>query len=1268
MRNRGDKNLLKQPFLHVLTVSLIFSQTVSLVALANPQGATVVHGDVNIQQTAPHQLTIQQNSPQAIINWQSFSIDAHEHTHFAQPSAAAKALNRVTGADPSSILGRLTSTGQVFLVNPNGILFGAGAKVDVGGLTAAAGNISDDDFLAGRNVFNNTPNGIVENLGAITAINGGSVVLQGDHVVNVGEIIANGGTVLLGGGQSVYQLGLVDVSSAGNGTGTVHIQADIDGYVELDGNIYAASVYEGEIGGQVTATGGTLKMLGGHINADGHSGGGTVLLGGDVQGLGQLPNAQHVFAGPEALITANALKQGDGGKIVLWADQETIFQGQLQAKGGEQMGNGGFAEVSGKQNLIYTGMADLSARALDGERGHLLLDPQNITIASLSFDPSVIANLVQWLDPDSSVSLNGSKITQLTDKESGTGNERAYESNNNKRPTLDSGALNGRDAALFDGADDQLLVANDNHINNINTLERSMVIVFRTSNDITRDQVVYEEGNQTNGTSFYIDNGQFYIGAWSTTNSAGSFFASEAIQVNTTYVATMVWDGTNRIYRAYLNGDQVDGDFTIGNDGQLRAHNTQVRFARNHGNTKRHDGNRNHANYFEGHIGESALFNKALTTTERQNMEQYMALRWGTTLNAPGQDYTFSLETLEAQLANANITLMAEDNITINDIADNSLDLNMTAGGSIHFLADNNGDGVGTISMDASDRIVTQGGDMTFTGANIELAELVSNGGNIELNASNNASVNTANAGSGNFTANVDTDNNGNSTASIGDVTANTITLNGSAGGGDTAEFTGAPAPGAGGLVLNNIDTIALNNADIDLNDINWSQNVTVAGNSTIDAATGNITFGNTVNGAGGLALTANNGNINLQGAVGGSTALNSLNVTAQNAIVGNVKTTGTQIYNAAASVNGTIQASEISWNEDVTLTANSTFISTGGDVIANGNVNGAHNLTLNASDDIDFNGALGNIAAIKELNITAADNANFDSTLDAGSVILNAARATFNGVIGANRAPGTFTVNKIDNLTFAKAVNVGDFTQSAGTGITRFNGAGLLASGDVTLNSRRLLGTVRANNLVMNASEVAQLAINSNTLRAGGNSAVLTGTLNGQVGIPAAALAEKVGAGTGLFTLNGIPFPLTPEFERLEVLDNLSGDAPRVINSVGRIAQSRGDGNATVAKSAAGNSVQNVNNAVFEQVNTEFNNQRTPAVGTLNPFAAPRQLMQRDGNLPAGMSEQGMLVDFWRPTLEVDDDLNFSRPIQLDDDLEFYTPTADNDEIAYLQ
>ena len=129
-----------------LAVALALSCS-SYAVYANPTGGQVVAGSASIS-TAPSQVTVNQSSNKAIINWQSFSINEGESTRFNQPSVNSITLNRIKGQDPSKILGSLSANGQVWLVNPNGVYFGPNATIDVSGLLATTHDITNDKFMA----------------------------------------------------------------------------------------------------------------------------------------------------------------------------------------------------------------------------------------------------------------------------------------------------------------------------------------------------------------------------------------------------------------------------------------------------------------------------------------------------------------------------------------------------------------------------------------------------------------------------------------------------------------------------------------------------------------------------------------------------------------------------------------------------------------------------------------------------------------------------------------------------------------------------------------------------------------------------------------------------------------------------------------------------------------------------------------------------------------------------------------------------------------
>ena len=395
-------------------------------AQANPVGGSVVNGSANFA-TSGSTLTVT-NTPGTIINWQGFSIGSNEVTRFAQQSASSTVLNRVVGSDPSSILGTLQSNGRVFLVNPNGILFGAGAVVDVAGLVASTLNLSDADFKAGNYHFTEVPGAAnISNAGNITAQDHGQIYLIAPNVENTGAITAPNGEILLAAGYSVDLVSSDDpnlrvniTAPAGDATnigqliassGSLGLYGTVvsnSGVVSADsatlqgGKIVFKASQRTEISGTVSAngtTGGNIEVLGNQVavmdgatvSADGTQGGGTVLIGGDAHGANpDVQNAQITYVAPTAAISADAVQSGNGGKVVVWADNATQFDGNISARGGAISGNGGWVEVSGRQWLGYAGLVNTTAA--NGMVGSLLLDPTDITIGVGTDSASMVWN------------------------------------------------------------------------------------------------------------------------------------------------------------------------------------------------------------------------------------------------------------------------------------------------------------------------------------------------------------------------------------------------------------------------------------------------------------------------------------------------------------------------------------------------------------------------------------------------------------------------------------------------------------------------------------------------------------------------------------------------------------------------------------------------------------------------------------------------------------------------------------------------------------
>src|SRR2546423_10756988 len=174
-------------------------------AFAGPDGGKVVSGSATINNPGTANVTVNQQSDKAIINWRMFDIGPGEKTTFVQPNANAIALNRVTGGlGPTQILGALDANGQVFVVNRDGIIFGPGAVITTAGFLATTSDIRNEDFMAGRFNFQipGRPDASIVNMGTITATNGGFAALVAPGVRNTGTITAALGTIGLAAGNS----------------------------------------------------------------------------------------------------------------------------------------------------------------------------------------------------------------------------------------------------------------------------------------------------------------------------------------------------------------------------------------------------------------------------------------------------------------------------------------------------------------------------------------------------------------------------------------------------------------------------------------------------------------------------------------------------------------------------------------------------------------------------------------------------------------------------------------------------------------------------------------------------------------------------------------------------------------------------------------------------------------------------------------------------------------------------------------------------------
>jgi|GEM_PF-2679709 len=368
-----------------------------LTLFALPSGEQPVHGEVHFERHEG-QLKIHA-SDGSIVNYKNFDVARHESIEFIQPNASARILNRIQGSSPSQIDGKLRANGRVYLMNPAGIIFGPHAIVQVGGLFAAAAHVKDEDFLLKRDHIFNVKGDVinqgmlkadaihlignkVDNQGVIDAPHGLVTLLSG-HTVMIGEenghcfVAVDREASPLGGITATDLIGLA-INHTGKITAKeVHVEGGDQSTLHVSGAIDV----HGEQGGTVRILGDAITLQTLDIDATGQIAGGTVLVGGDYQGGGDLRKAQLTWADEDVHIDASALRYGNGGKVILWSEGSTLFDGYIRSRGGLEGGDGGLIETSGKMGLgCLQGRVDTLAPL--GRAGEWLLDPLTITIAA----------------------------------------------------------------------------------------------------------------------------------------------------------------------------------------------------------------------------------------------------------------------------------------------------------------------------------------------------------------------------------------------------------------------------------------------------------------------------------------------------------------------------------------------------------------------------------------------------------------------------------------------------------------------------------------------------------------------------------------------------------------------------------------------------------------------------------------------------------------------------------------------------------------------
>lgn len=365
---------------HRLTGMVLLAMALGGSVQAMPSGGTIRSGNGSIVEQG-QTMTVQQNSNRMAIDWTQFDIAKNETVRYAQPDKNAVSLNRVTGGQQSLIEGNLNANGHVFLVNPNGVVFGKNASVDVGGLVASTARLADDTmnhFGSSQDSLNlavdNENNAAVINEGIIKA-QGGLVALHASNVENSGTIANDGGMVAL--------------TAAKN----LNLSSDADGKLNftVDGTLARAQ----------SLNSGTLKADGGYVVM-------TAKSAGDV--LSTVVNNSGT-------IEAKTLRKNEKGQIILDGGDhgQVDVSGTLDASGTEKGQDAGNIKVIGEKTIVHDGtnllarsdvdggkietsgdvlnLGDnltIDAKGVSGKAGEWLLDPLDVIIADS--DPTTTSN------------------------------------------------------------------------------------------------------------------------------------------------------------------------------------------------------------------------------------------------------------------------------------------------------------------------------------------------------------------------------------------------------------------------------------------------------------------------------------------------------------------------------------------------------------------------------------------------------------------------------------------------------------------------------------------------------------------------------------------------------------------------------------------------------------------------------------------------------------------------------------------------------------
>ena len=1098
---------------------------------ALPTGGTVQAGSATIDQPSAEQMIIQQTTEKAIIDWQGFGIGSTEQVDF-QLSQGGVTLNRVTGNDVSQIFGKLTSNGDLWLINPNGILFGSNAQVDVHGLIATTSDISNADFLNGNYNFGipASLSSAVVNQGRITAAEGGLVALVAPGVRNTGIISARLGKVSLASGRTFT------VDLYGDQLINLGVDSQVMGQVTgMDGEVLSSLVTNS---GSIFADGGVVRMdvsaaqniLDRVINMDGviqaHSvseqNGTIILSGGDAgevsvtgtldasgYGEGETGGTVHVL-GEMLSFSGNGLidVSGDlGGGTVLFGGD---YQGQGSVPNSDEVyigpntqtfadavtsGNGGkvifwadrrmrfYGIVKGRGGQYFGdgGLVEVSGKeelyfdgsvdttAANGKTGTLLLDPDTINITNGS--GASASSAVTGIATISEQTLeNASQFTNVILQ---ANNSIVLNDLSDNVLNMKQGSGNSVTFRVLNGT-----ISFANTLDTIST--QGGDIIFKASGALTLGNL------SSNCGDILLTGSDLTLGGSSLLNAgAGDISITEArfgtigvgdvsgttcggVACGMTISNTELGQMSGN--KLLINGSSENG--TVYVDGVTQ---TTATFTGGVELKDAHISGSNGGIIFQG--GASTFSTLTAKSVNGMTIDANLT----TTVGALALDGDSNNVTENTPHATFNEDVTIANGVTL--ISAGDISLSATTGGiSV----------VGALTLTAPSSITLTGnltatGDVALTASNgitLNGDITTSSGGNLNINA-NSSTLSLASGAALNSASTLTL-----AAGNISSLGAMTLTSTGATSINSSLNSAGAVTMTANGLTLNN-------------------STLTAAGNINLEGGSSGLTL------VSGMGITSSAGNIILAASGGSITANGAFTLTSNGTIEVNNALTSAPAGTATLNANSGITLNGFSTNGAVNINADTDSNSVGIFTISSGTLSTTSNaLTVTTSDlslvglisasaatiNVSNSGALGlgSPSAFSGMDISTAELGQItgDLNLISGNITVGLGAVSVSGILTLGQTNGTITGQGAMTLSAANGLVINSKTISSTGNLILNNGAGTDASlslasgavltangGSITLNATTS-GTSAAGAVTFNAD--SGITINDNFTAAG--------------------------------------------------------------------------------------------------------------------------------------------------------------------------------------